>query len=165
MKSLYYIVEEKNYLGVVRSVFYTPNPWQALAEWLLKTHKPVGLPPGVVNHPESYMVRTDGTSAPVGNVLLNMSAHLIWKGQELRAITISTDISFRPLIQARSPGTAQYYMKDSYMAAVTHIRNRMKRFSRGELDVGYVLAHCAGRNFRHNFWRSSPVQSSEIDML
>lgn len=165
MKTFYYTVEERNALGVVRSVFYTPSPWQALAEWLLKTHRPVGLPPGMVSDTERYQLKIEGGTAPVGNLLLNMSAQLLWQGNEIRTITISTDVSFRPLIQARSPGTAQYYLKDSYMAAVTHIRNRMKRFSRGELDVGYVLAHCAGRNVRHNFWRSSPVQDSEIEQL
>lgn len=158
MRSLYYIVDEKNAQGVLRSQFFTPNPWQALAEWLLKVHKPVGLPPGMTEDLDRFEVITEGKTAPVGNILLNMSAILLWEGREIRNVNIATDVSFRPRIQARSPGSAPFYMKDTYMSAVTHMRNRIKRYSRGELDVAYVLTHCAGRNVQHNFWRSDLVQ-------
>ena len=152
MRSLYYIVEEKNAAGAIRSEFFTPNPWQALSEWLLKIHKPVGFPPQILNSGDDLSIVTEGHSVPVDHVMLESTARLIWQGKVMREISIRTEASYRPRIQSRSAGTAPYYMTDTYMSAVTSLRNRMRFFCDDQLDVGYILSHFAGKNVSHPLW-------------
>ena len=87
-----YIVEETNRLGQVRSRLFTHCPWHALAEWLVKSYKPQGFPPGS-RVGDGYMMReVRGESYVIDYAFLSVTTRFVWKGDEVRNIRIRTEI-------------------------------------------------------------------------
>lgn len=152
MHSVCYVVEERNRAGGIRSRFYTPNSWQALSEWLLKLHKPLGFPPGIAVTDQEMDVQTQGSNVPLTNLILDLKGQFTWKGSPVRSVSIRTELAATPFVQFYASETARIYQTNSYMSSVTHLKNKIKSYSGGEIDVCYALANIAAKNPLHPLW-------------
>lgn len=149
-----YVVEEVNRLGSVRSMLNTEDPWMAIADWLLKTHRPVGFRPGVRAGDGSLHFRSVGQCMPVDVLMIDLKGHFDFHDECVREVRLSTYASQRLVDDGYHPMSGELYKSPEYTHAVKTLGERMRTFSKGNLDVAYVLAQFAAQDAQHQFWVS-----------
>jgi hypothetical protein len=152
-----YIVEETNRLGASRSKLYTSCPWHALAEWLVKSYKPMGFPPGTrigSQHTDGDLVlHVKGESVIVGAALLSLEGVFRLYDEEVRAVRISTELSMSDSSAYYTSGSADIYLKPEYDSAISKMKDKLNIYCRDQIDAGYILAQFAANDHMHPFWK------------
>jgi hypothetical protein len=148
-----YIVEETNRAGSLRSRLFTHCPWHALAEWLVKTYRPMGFPPGARPGDGEMVLEVRGDSMVIDYAFLSVSAAFHWRDEPVRSIKISTEILEHRIEPHYSSGSAKIYLDDDYNRAILKMKERMVRYCSDEMDVAYVLSQFAANDPLHPFWR------------
>lgn len=149
-----YVVEEMNRIGVVRSMLNTEDPWMALADWLLKIHRPVGFKPGTKVGDGSLHFRSTGKCMPVDVLMIELKGFFDFNDECVREVSLSTYASQRLVDDGYHPMSGELYKSPEYEHAVMTLSNRIKAFVKGNLDVAYVLAQFAAQDTQHQFWVS-----------
>ncbi|MDT8924888.1 hypothetical protein RBE51_19050 [Pseudomonas taiwanensis] len=149
-----YVVEEINRIGVVRSMLNTEDPWMAMADWLLKIHRPVGLKPGTKVGDGSLHFRSTGQCMPVDVLMIELKGFFDFHDECVREVRLSTYASQRLVDDGYHPMSGELYKSPEYGHAVMTLSSRIKDFVQGNLDVAYVLAQFAAQDTQHQFWVS-----------
>ena len=149
-----YVVEEVNRVGAVRSMLNTENPWFALADWLLKTHRPVGFKPGTKVGDGSLQFKSIGHCMPIDVLTIDLRGQFDFHEECVREVKLSTYVSQRLVDDGYHSLSGDLYKSPEYSHAVQTLGDRIKGFSKGSLDVAYVLAQFAAQDTQHLFWVS-----------
>lgn len=147
-----YIVEETNQLGSSRSKLFTNCAWHAMAEWLVKTSRPIGFRPGTKLSDGDLTLEVKGESLVVDAAFLSLIGVFRCYGEEVRSIRISTEVSMSDSDAYYTAGTSQAYLQEDYRGAIMKMRDKLIRYSFDQLDAGYILTQFAANDHRHPFW-------------
>lgn len=148
-----YIVEETNRAGSVRSRLFTDCPWHALAEWLVKSYRPLGFPPGARPGDGDLSRIVLGESVVVDYAFLEVTSSFIWRGDEVRSIRIRTEILEAPVEAHYSPGSSKVYLDPDYNKSILKMKFRIMKYCSQQIEVGYVLSQFAANDHLHPFWK------------
>lgn len=148
-----YIVEETNRMGQVRSRLFTHCPWHAIAEWLVKTYKPYGFPPGARPGDGELVRNVDGQSMVIDYALLSANSTFLWHGEEVRTISLRTEILTCRIDPHYSPGSAKLYLDEDYNKSILKMKSRMMKYCSEQVEIGYVLSQFAAKDPLHPFWK------------
>jgi len=152
-----YIVEETNRLGASRSKLFTTCPWHALAEWLVKSYKPMGFPPGTrigsKDGEGDLVLHVKGESVIVGAALLSLEGIFRLYDEEVRAVRISTEFSMSNSPPYYTSGSAEVYLKEDYASAILKMKDKLSLYCHDQIDAGYILTQFAVNDHRHPFWK------------
>jgi hypothetical protein len=149
-----YVVEEVNRVGSVRSMLNTEDPWVALGDWLLKTHRPIGFRPGSKVGDGSLHFQSVGDCMPVDVLMIKLNGQFHYHQECVREVRLSTYASQRLVDDGFHPMSGELYKSPEYVHAVQTLGKRIHDFSHGNLDVAYVLAQFAAQDTQHLFWVS-----------
>lgn len=149
-----YIVEEYNRMGSVRSRLFTSSPWHAMAEWLVKSYRPIGFPPGVRVGDGELSIQITGSSVVVDHAFLSMTTVFTRHGEEVRRITIRTEIQTQAIEPHYSCSSNAIYLTEDYYKAILSMKDKLVRYSKNQIDVAYVLSMFASNDRLHQFWVS-----------
>ena len=149
-----YVVEEVNRVGSVRSMLNTEDPWMALADWLLKTHRPIGFKTGTRAGDGSLHFKSTGGCMPIDVLKIELNGEFHWHDELVRHVKLSTYASQPMFDEGFHPLSGELYKSEEYRHAVLTLGERIKKFSRGNLDVAYVLCQFAAQDTQHLFWVS-----------
>lgn len=158
-----YTVEELNRLGQVRSRLYTRDGFLALADWLLKTHVPLGFPPGVKVAPGGVSIEAIGHHMPLEDRSINLEASYQYEGSNVRRLSIKTSIVTLDLDEGYTPKTVGCYQTQEYAGAVLKIKKRLEAFACHQHDVAYLVAQFAVRDRQHPFWNPN-INRNKLSM-
>jgi hypothetical protein len=148
-----YIVEETNRAGAIRSRLFTICAWHALAEWMVKVHRPIGFPPGSRAGDGDLTLEVNGESVIVDCGFLSLVAEFRRDNETVRKIQISTQIMSRVFESHYSVGTSRIYLQEEYDRAIAKMQGRLSTYCENQMDVGYVLAQFAANDPLHGFWK------------
>lgn len=148
-----YIVEETNRAGSLRCRLFTPCPWHAIAEWLVKTYRPMAFPPGSRPGDGELSLDISGKSVVVDAALLSVAATFKSNGEEVRSVTIRTEILTSEFEAHYIAGSARAYLDEDYNSAIMKMRDKLIKYCSDNLDVGYVLSQFASNDHLHPFWK------------
>jgi len=150
-----YLVEDKNRFGHSRARLLTSDPWMALADWLMRGHKPLGFPPGAIPGQGGLFLEVVPIRMPVMDLSMTLEGTFVYQDTPVRSISLSarsqleTDFGFlRP--------TANIYLTREYREMLHKTKEKLERFCQGDIQVAFILAVFASRSPTHPFW-SVPV--------
>lgn len=148
-----YIVEETNRLGQVRSRLFTHCPWHALAEWLVKSYKPHGFPPGARVGDGDLRREVFGESVIIDYAFLAVTSRFYWKEEEVRLVKIRTEILTERIDPHYSAGSARLYLEEDYNNSILKMKARIMKYCSDQIEIGYVLSQFAANDPLHPFWK------------
>jgi hypothetical protein len=146
-----YLVEEKNRFGHSRSRLLTQDPWIALADWLMRAHKPLGFPPGSVPGQGGLCLEVVPLRMPANSPLFEIQATFIYEKTPVRVFSIySQPVNITK--QGFLEPTANIYQSSEYWEMLQKTKERIERFCQGDLQAAYIMAIFAARTPTHPFW-------------
>lgn len=146
-----YLVEEKNRFGHSRSRLLTDDPWVALADWLMRAHKPLGFPPGSVPGQGGLSLEVLPIQMPARSSLFEIQATFVYQETPVRTFLISS----QPLSLTKQgflEPTANIYQSREYWEMLQKTKERIERFCQGDLQAAYIMVIFAARTPTHPFW-------------
>lgn len=146
-----YLVEDRNRFGHSRSRLLTTDPWIALADWLMRSHKPLGFPPGTVPGQGGLSLEVLPLRMPAKEPLMDLEAIFVYQETTVRTIVLSSPKSAETEFGFLSP-TAHIYLTREYREMLHKTKERLERFCAGDLQVAFILAVFASRSPTHPFW-------------
>ncbi len=141
-------------MSCLRSRLFTPCPWHAIAEWLVKAYRPIGFPPGSRPGDGELVLKISGNSFVVDHVLLSSEAIFIANGCNVRTIKIRTEIQSQLIEAHYSAGSSPVYIHPDYNKAILKMKDKLERYCLNNIDVCYVLSQIAANDHLHPFWKS-----------
>ncbi|MBB4861315.1 hypothetical protein HNP46_000126 [Pseudomonas nitritireducens] len=147
-----YTIEETNRLGACRSRLLTFCPWHSLAEFMVKAHFPMGIPPGVRIGDEDLKVEASAASLFDGEPWLQVYGSFKLRGEVMRQLRIRSfqvDETSNPIYASF---TAAAYRDPDYAKSVSKMAARIFKFCIGDIQFAHVLALYASRDAYHPFW-------------
>lgn len=159
---LSYVVEERNRVGIIRSCLVTRDPYVALGDWLLKSHKPIGFPPNCLKNNDAVKFEITHNIFPDSSDFICMSGRFTLDGSEVRSFAIRTQVLKKESSLGYSDESSKIYLRKEYSAAIKKIRDRLERFSEGSIDAAYLLALFASRDALHLFWNNK-LSNSKLE--
>ena len=146
-----YLVEDKNRFGHSRARLLTSDPWVALADWLMRGHKPLGFPPGATPGQGGLFLEVVPVRMPVMDTSMMLEATFLYREVPVRSISLrprsqlDTDFTFlRP--------TANIYLTREYREMLHKTKERLERFCERDIQTAFILAVFASRSPTHPFW-------------
>lgn len=155
-----YTVEELNRLGQVRAQLHTRNFYLALADWMLRAHKPLGFPPGVKASTGDLRIDAIGYHMPIEDIKLELEGVFSYQGQIVRSFKIRTDIATLDIPEGFTVPSANVYKTSEYWEAVNKMKARLERFCLEQPYAAYLLAQFAARDTQHPFWKPTIASRS-----
>lgn len=147
-----YTVEEQNRVGIVRSRLHTRDVLIAIADWLIKSHRPVGFPPGVRMGVGEVEVESKGVWVPLQDRVLTLEASIHYQGHLVRSLSISTSLVTLDIDEGFTQGSVAIYRSESYSRALIRMKDRVVSFVGKEPCEASILALFAARDTNHPFW-------------
>lgn len=149
-----YLVEDKNRFGHSRSRLLTIDPWIALADWLMRCHKPLGFPPGATPGLGGLSLEVLPMCMPVKEPTMSLEAIFVHHETAVRTIALSSSALGETEFGFLNP-TANIYLTREYREMLHKTKEKLERFCEGDLQAAYILAVFASRSPTHPFWSVS----------
>ena len=153
----FYIVKEFNKLESCTSTLYTSCPWLALSEWMTKVRNPLRFPQGArVGDGRLSFAISEGP-VPINDDRICLTGVFSWDGDTVRKIVIGTELSSNKMENHYCAKSMKEYRERDYYHAILKMRERLQRYTKLQLDGGYILIRTACTDRLHPFWQSASL--------